>query len=455
MNKNILVLPLLLLSVLWCYSCGDDDEVVLSSDCYISSFTLGTVIRSAVMTSSTGEDSVYYVSYDASGYCMNINQLEGTIENHDSLPLNTSVRALLVTVATSGSVIYRQADEEEENWAIYSSKDSIDFTHPQIFRVISADGSAWRDYRVSVNVHQVDGEAFVWKKISQPALWASADSLRLLVWNEKAWVFAKEGTAVRVFCSSVEDGMQWEEVLPTGCEQADVNTLMAFDGSLYMSCADGSLVCSGDAKNWVPVESEPDGLRLVATDDTSLYALSGNAIWRSSDGRTWTEEALDDEPSFLPTQDVASVSYVQSNGVRKVMLIGNRSQEEYPADMHAMVWGRGTLTGTEVPLWMYYNASSDNNYLCPRLSSLQLLHYGDVLMAFGGESLDGTSHEAFDAFYVSEDNGITWKTSTVYVFPDGVGGTGSVLAAATDAQNYLWLVTGDEVWRGRLNKFGF
>lgn len=455
MKKTILAWPFVLLAMLAFCACGDEEETVLSSDCYISSFILGDVSREVHTVSSTGEDSVYVVSYNAATYCMRINQLDGTIENHDSLPLNTLKRAMLATIETTGTVIYRQENDASENWMAYSSTDSIDFTNTLVFRVISADGSAWRDYKVNVNVHQQDGDEFVWQKLAEPGLWTAVESLKTFVWNEKVWVLAREGADVRLFCADASRGAQWEERMTSGCGLADIKTLVTLGGKLYMSCADGTLIVSDDAQNWTSLPTDLGSLRLLAADDTYLYAYAGMFLWHSVDGLQWTEEELDASADFLPVQDFAAVSYTQSDGLRKVQLIGNRSLADYPDDASAVVWGRGTRSATADSRWMYYDVSADNPYVCPRLSPLELVHYGDLLMVLGGASIGGVTHEALDAVYVSQDNGITWKSSGIYVLPDDIRNTQGVFAATTDGQNYLWLVTGSQVWRGRQNKYGF
>ena len=455
MKKTILAWPFVLLAMLVFCACGDDEETVLSSDCHISSFTLGGVKREIHTTSSTGEDSTYIVSYNASSYAMRINQLDGTIENPDSLPRNTLKRAMLVTIETSGPVIYRKKDDAGENWMAYSSTDSIDFNQTLVFRVVSADGSAWRDYSVNVNVHQQEGDEFVWKKLAEPGRWDDAEDLKTFVWNEKVWVFARKGADISLFSSGATGGTQWEEEELQGCGQADIKTLTKFGGKLYMSGTDGSLMVSDDALVWASVTTDCGNLRLLTADDAYLYAYAGQALWHSADGQHWTEEELDAPADSLPVQDFAAVSYTQSDGLRKILLLGNRSVSEYEKDTHAMVWSRGTRTPAADACWMYYEVSRDNRYACPRLSPLEVLRYGDSLLAFGGASIGGTVHGPLDAIYVSRDNGITWKSSGIYFLPDGVRNTQNVFAATTDARNCLWLVTGRQVWRERLNRYGF
>ena len=136
-------------------------------------------------------------------------------------------------------------------------------------------------------------------------------------------------------------------------------------------------------------------------------------------------------------------------------MAGNRSVTSYPDDDAAMLWSRTSIEEGGAAVWAYFNVSPDNRYACPQLEALHLLRYGDVLLALGGASLDGVSHQSLDALYVSRDNGVTWKNDGIYVLPDEVSGRYAVLSAAVDADCYLWVVAGGQIWRGRLNELGF
>ncbi len=454
MKKSILSLSVALFSVFLVCSCLNDDETVLSTDCYISSFTLGNVKRQVTTVTSEGNDTTYSVTYSASYYPMTVNQLAGTIFNEDSLPLNSDVSAVLATVESSGTVIYRDAEDTEENWQSYSTSDSIDFTSTLVFRVYSPDYSAWRDYTVNVNVHQQDGEIFTWEQMAEEQLWEAADTMKAVVWQDNIWLFCRTDGAVTVFTTSLADGTQWAEQAVTGCGEADVSTLAVFGDRLYMTTPDGALISSADGSTWESIAADR-AVHLLAADSTCLYALSDGVLWRSADGELWLEEGLESDPSFLPVQDLTSVSYVQENGLYRILLAGNRSLLDFPEDNAAMLWSRSTVEAGGTAPWTYFNVSPDNSYACPQLKFLHIMRYDEVLLALGGASLDGVSHNALDNLYVSSDNGVTWKEDGVYVLPESVEDAEGALAAVVDADNYLWLVVGGQVWRGRLNELGF
>lgn len=453
MKKYVGLLPFVLcLSWLVC-ACKEDDDAVVSTDCYIHSFELGNVTRQITTTNSEGRDTTYDITYSASYYAMTVDQLEGKISNKDSLPYNSRVNAVLATLQYSGTVVYRKVDEEG-TWHNYSSSDSIDFTNPLVFRVYSLDYTAWRDYLVEVNVHRQDGDEFSWQKVAEPGLWDGADSLKITAWNSRLWLFSRMNGETRAFSSSLPDGNDWTEQTVSGCDMADVTTLVAWNGRLYMSQTDGTLLMSDDGLVWNTVQADHP-LRLLAADETGLYAMADGKIYRTVDGRTWVDEALDEDPALLPSRDITATAYTQENGMRRILLAGNRPMADYPSDEWAMLWSRSTPDVETPSHWAYFNVSPDNPYACPRLGGLNLVRYDEVVLAFGGASLDGVSHKPLDGLYVSEDNGVTWKTNGVYVMPKALSGQEVPVTSVVESGSLLWIVAGGQVWRGQLNRLGF
>ena len=451
MRKMIRALPVLMFCAVLVSSCLSDDDTDYGNECYISSFTLGNVKRHITTTTSSGEDSTYSISYSPDDYPMTIDQLAGEIYNKDSLPVNTYVTAVLAELEGSGVAYY---SEDEEEWTAFDSDDSIDFSSPLTFRVISLDGTAARDYTVWVNIHQTDGDVFGWDSICQTTLWSDAEELKVTAWNEKLYLFAGYEEGTHLFTASLSDGSDWEEQTLSGCDEAQVRTLTLFGDSFFMSLSDSTLITSDDAISWTAIETEKK-VSLFAADDNHLYAFSGGAVCRSDDGMTWIEESLDDEASLLPVRDITAVAYDQGNGQSRVLLAGNRSLDDYPSDTAAVLWSRNSSEAQDADGWVYYIVQDDNSYALPRLEALQILRYNDVLVALGLASLNG-NHTALDALLMSEDNGLTWKgDDEEYEIAEELNGAEGPLAACVDNDDFIWIVVGEAVWRGRLNRLGF
>lgn len=458
MKKNISILFYTLAALLIFSSCSDDDETILSDDCYITSFTLGNVKRLIHTTTSEGKDSTYYITFDASGYAMHINQLTGKITNTDSLPVGSRTQAILANVNYSGSLIYRYADDVSENWLSYSSSDSIDFSHTLIFRVTSADGFSQREYEVKLNVHQQEGDQFSWNMLTSNDMWNNATDMKSIIWNGKIWLYTTDNNqTTTLYTSQTNDGKSWQNETVSGCHNAQIQSITIFNGRLLMSCTDGSIIESTDGKNWNAVQNQSHhALYLLTANQTAVYAIGDNqSILRSEDAVNWSEEILDDTPDFLPTQDITAVAYTQDNGNGRLILAGNRSTTTYPNDTTAMIWSK--VISPYLPegnRWTYFIVSPDNPYACPALKSLTILPYNDLLLALGGPSEDG-KQKALEKFYVSQDNGITWKSDTIYTLPESMTNTSATFTASTDTDNHIWLIVGGEVWKGRLNKLSF
>lgn len=458
MKKNLSILFYTLTILLAFSSCSEDDETILSNDCYINSFTLGNVKRLIHTTTSSGKDSTYYVTFDASGYAMHINQLTGKITNTDSLPVGSRTQAILANVSCSGSLVYRYADDVSENWLSYSSSDSIDFSHTLIFRVTSADGFSQREYEVKLNVHQQNGDQFSWNKIASNSIWNNATSMKSIIWNEKIWLYTTNNDqTITLYTSQTNDGKSWQNETVSGCHNALIRSITVFNDRLLMSCTDGSIIESTDGKNWNTVQTTNNqSLYLLTANQTAIYAIGDNQrILRSEDAINWSEETLDEAPEYLPTQDITALAYTQDNGNGRLIMAGNRSATAYPDDKAAMIWSK--VISPYLPesnRWTYFVASPDNPYVCPALKSLTILPYNDLLLALGGSSEHGTQ-KALEKFYVSQDNGITWKNDTIYTLPQNVANTSAAFTASTDADNHIWLIVGEEVWKGRLNKLSF
>ncbi len=162
-RKTLFWLLAALLSLTSCSS-NSDYEYTLYSDAAITGFTLGTLNRYVDGTKYTLKGSEYAMQIDVYGK---------TVENVDSLPIGTDVAHVVCTVSAmnNGGIIIKNLTDD--NYTAYSSSDSIDFSQPRLFRIWASDGTGYADYTIKVNVHQQDGNLFVWNQITDAATIAS------------------------------------------------------------------------------------------------------------------------------------------------------------------------------------------------------------------------------------------------------------------------------------------
>ena len=447
-------LPIITILAAMLGSCNEEIDYSLSNEAIITGFTLGQIKRTMHTTDKDGNDSTYTINYAGSYFPMTIDQLNNKIYNRDSLPYGSQPSSILATISSVGSVAYCIAGEAEPEWKIYSSSDSIDFTYLLTFRVMSNDGKAYRDYEMKLNVHQQDGEEFVWQKMEEAAPFEAMKQTKAVFWKDKVFVIGKkEGV---VYATSREDNT-WKQSATVGCELAETRSLVALDNALYMNTIDGQLLKSEDGITWNKVNTSQQIEQLISSNESQLFALSSEGIVYSKDGGlNWEKDSLDTNNEYLPTQDIAGVCYQLKNGNTQMVLTGNRAPETFTQDTTAMVWSKLFVANSnENHPWIYYPVNGDNPYPCPNLSDLSLIRYNNSIIAFGGKPVNGKEDLAYNRLYISEDNGITWKESDTIEMPYAIRGTTECVAAAVDADQFIWLICGSSVWKGRLNELGF
>ena len=460
-RKNIVNnwLLLLLTLSLTTLSCSNDDSTVTHDDyCYIKSVTLGTIKRTIEKCDRgdrTNVISTTTVSFSGSTFPMTIDQRNNTIENRDSLPYGSQLSAVIATINFSGSMVaYREKGSEAE-WIAYNSTDSLDLTIPLELYTVSNDGQSSRIYTLKVNVHKQEGDSLYWNLCeSEVAGLTGMSDMKAFILNEKLMVLGQKTSDIFLSERSFTEAQgTWEETATTGLPlTADLQTLCQQDGTLFLSTSDGRIFSSTDAKDWQQTGiTYPAGLTLIMKTAKFFYAISDGKLLRSADAGNWEEDELDTERVMLPASEIRALNTKQGNGNSRIVMLGQREGSD-----NAVVWNK-MWNGTEKEedaQWIYFPISPDNKIPCPRLQYLNLLPYDGKCIAFGGASMD-ESHKALDAMFVSQDYGITWRPDKELYLPVQLEGIEGPITSAVDKNNFIWIITNAQVWRGRLNRLGF
>ena len=414
-------------------ACKEDEETALTSDCYISSFTLGALKRHVHYTDSTGHDTTYLISFSGSYYPLNIDQRAGTILLREPLPMETKINAVTATATFQGGLFYQPWDANSDStWTAFSATDSIDFSAPLRFRVYATDGSSYRDYYLRLDVRTSDPEKYTWEKVESDRCPAD-DPRRLVAWGESLFLMTQDASSL-----------------------TDPHTLVVYHDNLWVSSADGQQVWTkahGDTDFMLYHTFEPAtglaSLRLFAGSENALYGIGvttdgQRGIYSSTDGSTWTAMTADADLSLFPEKPVA-LSYTQTNGNQRVLVVGQATDNETTCE----VWSLLEKSGEP---WTYFTPAPDNPYRLPALQDLCILSYNDMLMAAGGPSADGR-YEALETCYLSYDNGITWKAYEELTVPAELKAQAGRISVTT-LDDYIWFSVGTEIWRAHLNGYG-
>lgn len=437
-------------------SCLDTDvvEYEYSSNASITSFSIADqIVTYYPGKTESGEDTTLSVSIQGSDYPFVIDQTLGRIYNQDSLPVGTDVSKVVVSITADSYGIFIAA----ENDSLWEETDSLDFRNPIHFKVISETGVFGRPYKAEINVHKQDPDSLVWNKVSSN-LSTNIQAQKAVYTNNNIYVFAEQENQVAMTMTNASDGKTWtalEEIdIPA---KADYTSAIAWNNKLYI-LADNELYTSENGLNWTKANTQQQFSQLLATSKNIIGIDADNHYISSQDGTEWNQYDL--MPSEFPASHFSSVSYPLStnSNINRILLIG-KDETENASDTTTVVWA---LLDTENE-WAALTFE-DNDYTCPKLENANLIHYNGKLYTFGGgkKYLGFNLVEPFQSFFESSDNGLTWNMVTQKVmFPeefqklyqDAKGNYSCVV----DGNQFIWIMwsqTG-EVWRGRINKFGF
>lgn len=459
MNRRFLPLlmlcsvPLLLAS---CFS-GDDEDRMSYDDAAIIGFSVKGVKRLVHVKSSKGTDSTYVETFAANDYRFYIDQIKREIYNPDSLPLGVDVSKVVAAISAknAGVIGIRNADNDAVKY--FNSADSLDFTKPRKVVVFNNAGTGMNTYTVHVNVHRQDGDAFNWSSQTknEPKL-AELTAMRLLANGEDLYVFGNKGSEAKIYTAARKVADKWREITPNIRLTSDFYRQVVLRGKTFYGYHDGQVVKSADAKNW-SVVSTVALKQLVGASNAKLYALTENhkIVVSADGGATWQAETLSPSNALLPEADLNfAVQPSKTNaGANQLFMAGTTGKR-------VSLWGKVEENDekAENQPWTSYTPSAENRFALPNLTNLQVVKYGDALVAMGGAGKGESSGvKAFSRIYASVDGGLTWRKHATLVFPEGFHSSETSFAMTADADHYLWMVCGKtgQVWRGRLNKLGW
>lgn len=454
-------------------SCLSSDETDYSQyqDCDISSFSVADISTIRHTTTAAGKDSTYTQTLSGDSIKWEIDQIAGKIYNLDSLPVGTNVKKIVATISASGTLA---RDSAGTMLYFNSGNDSLDFTSPQIFRVIpfaySNNGdynTKYRQYTVEVRVHKVDPDAWQWDSI--PAVngafpgEAFTAGQKAVEMNGTIYVFGTNSSDTSVATST--NGLEWTAAQPLeGYAGIDYASVMAdaADHKFYAKAADGALCVSEDGVSWTPAFAEnPEISTLLYKENNSFYVVADGKLKLLSANREPETLDVDGDEAYLPSANIHRFTFAGSVTVsnNRYVLLGTGAES---ADTAVVSWMKTRNEGD----WMYIGNSGDNPgaKACPAFNNLAVFAYGNKLVAFGGDNqAEGAKMKGFEDVYISDDFGISWLPGKgTNVFPSVFRGDDVRNRAFSYIikDGKLWIfwsepVNGAYIWRGYLNKTHF
>lgn len=448
--KVLNIIAYLFVAACFITSCLDSDDIVYDTNykSSITAFSFDSIVTYYPSVTEEGKDTTLCKYVVGSKYPFIIDQIRGKIYNADSLPKGTDVSKVTINISCEGYYVFVEAGENDSIWV---DTDSLDFTKPIQFKVLSEMNTFGQIYTAQINVHQQEPDMMSWTKTANVS--TDIKGQKAVYANGNIYVFA-EGEA-QVAMTSTTNGKEWTSLqtidLPV---KADYTTAMEWAGKIYI-LADKALYASENGINWTKVETEQTFSTLTASSKRKLIGVdTDNHYIESADAINWDKHQA--MPADFPQAPFTSVSYALSTNasMERIVLMGYNPAEQ---DTTNVVWGQ--IDNEHGWAAMTYE---NNKELCPKFENPTIIHYNNKLYAFGGSAKDGEEIQAFQQFYSSNDNGISWEPVTENLFfPEEFANlyeqAEGNYSCIVDKDNFVWIIwskTG-EVWRGRINKFGF
>lgn len=461
MHKHIILGLCSLLSVLFiCTGCDSEDKVdpsSLTSHAYISNVQLGAIKRVVYTTDETGKKQAIRTTFKAMGIKINIDQRNRTIENVDSLLYGAQLDALLLNITYTGSFLsYRVLDGEDATWKVYSSTDSINLTRPIELCVNSKDNASATIYTLRLNVHQMEGDSTTWSKMTaRDDVFTEMTDMRVMSLHEEVQALGRQTDGIYV--ARMLNDSTWQKAKTNLPLDILPHTLRCNDKQAFISTEQGYIYTSANGTVWNTTGSAVPGLQLAAIFSDRLYAICQGRIMRADlQASQWEEEKANaDDLHAIPQQIVAGFAYERASGMKEIILVG---ENDLVNDSSCVVWSKtwNVFEEKDSTEWIFYQTGKESTAVCPRLNYLQVFPYDNNLYAFGGTPKHGWAGiEPLANNYCSLDYGLTWKKGLAWKLPTALKGYDKPFAAMVDSNNYIWIIAGNDVWRGRLNRLGF
>lgn len=458
--KFLTVIASLLAAAFMITSCLDDNvtEYEYSSNASITAFSIENIETQYIDSVHYGKDTTLVATVTGTDYPFVIDQGQRLIYNRDSLPMGTDVSKVVVNITADTSWILMTTQEEKDT--TWVSTDSLNFENPVKFKVVAYSGIIGPTYTVKINVHKQVPDSLQWTYVGN-GFDATIEAQKAVTLNDRIYVFAQQADGVSVTSTSISDGKSWTVLEATGLpDTADYSSVMVWGNELYI-LSGGDLYRSAEGTEWNKVETDARFSYLVANvaseRNRKLYAVNtDNRFIESVDGLTWT--VGEEVPSYFPHTNLSyAASTLETNAfIDRLTVMGDNG---IAADTATVVWTRLTTENR----WEDYPVNEDEQNYCPKLSNMAMIAYNKQLYAFGGPGQNYKGEiPAFSRFYGSEDQGVSWKELTQFVFfpnefPDLYEQAEGHYSFVVDKNDFLWIIwsKSGQVWRGRINKLGF
>lgn len=408
--------------------------------------------------------AVFTLEYDA-------DLKDSIIVNLDSLPFKTRIDSVFPTFSFKSTsrayLLMTDSMGTGLDTLVLTGKDTIDFTKVQSVTNYSANEKVSRTYPIKVNVHQIESELYVWKRLVNNIYSHGSSAQQAVFFKNRFLFYASSDSKNYLYVSN--DAKTWTNATVSGLPATDnLRSIRVFQDKLYLVHENGLIFTSGDGENWSGIDPSVAGyachnlLFVLENNLWGLFRQEANQVYyfaNSEDGAYWIiQDAI---PSNFPIADYASLSFDSRTGKPKAIVMGGRSSA---GTLLSKVWSVEKNIFNEYK-WIDFTA--DKADVQP-FSGASVIPYDDKLLLFG--SMDDNGDIRGNGHMESIDEGFTWR-ATDSVFNIIQDTTQHILyeprayqsVILDEASHFIYLIGGKnkdvqtftDVWVGKLNRMYF
>lgn len=427
-----------------CLGKEDEEDIALSSDASFVSLTF------AASDSTPGLDKAVFTL-----------ESDTLIVNTDSLPFNSRLdKAIARFYFASSSKAYIYFGEKDS--VELKGNDTLNLSGSnKESRIVNISGNKEdkKTYRLKINVHTREGEAYVWKRV-QENIGNSTGNQKAVFFNNSYLYYFVDATDIKLIASNGNNLSNWKTA--ESISSLPTNTLFwylaAHNGELFVPTQDNLLFKSADGKTWEEVNYTTDNNLKI---HSLIFSLKGNLlaiakteanvyhIISSIDGTTWNDAGR--APDNFPIEDYSALVFQSLLNNLKGIILGGKNASGSMTQI--MNWS--TSDGIN---WV--NLGKENKSL-GTLTGGTLVQYDKKLFLLGG--MDSQNQTRKNILMESKDQGLTWQVpdSTYNVFPNTFPPRSYMSSMLSTDTKEIILIGGKEhsvysdVWTGRINKIDF
>lgn len=316
-----------------------------------------------------------------------IDTINHLIYNEDSLNYGTRVDSLTPYMSQRfAKVIFADSISLYQRDSVY-----VDFTNTQKMTVTSTTGDTV-SYFITVNVHTVPQDSFVWKQVCDFGLGIYERQKAVITDDDMLYRLTVSNGEIGLMSSA--DGLNWTDESVEGLPRTvDIEHLIANGDELNILDGDVLYAYSDGVWQGIVTSSEVDVMHLLFVFNGDVYALGDDNVILKLAGDEW-QMAAQMQSGFPAEGECAFVGESLTGQPVAYIACGIDDKGNCLPD----VWS--SENGTH---WVKLNIKET---VCTPRANAAVVQYGKGLLMMGGTARGSLVK---DNFLFSKDYGMTWQ----------------------------------------------